>query len=112
MAASNIFKSSTIQVKGPNQGSDWQLSTVDSKIAELEPGIPLRHIMLSSGASRDKVYVKDRTDGGPIIAAFECASSYDQKIIYFHGARHKPFVDVSEGTHGQTSSTILTIEMM
>jgi len=111
MAVSSIFKGSTIQVTGPNKTSDWQLSDVSSTIAALEPGIPIRFIMVSSGASRDKVVVKDRNDSGPEIARFECASSYDQKIVYFDGARHKPYIDVSAGAGGKQTACVLTIEV-
>lgn len=110
MGQKTIFKNNIIMVYGPNS-NDLALSDVNSMLDTLEPGIPINHIAYTSNASRDICVIKEKDENGPDIARFECGSSTDQRIIYFYGARHKPFIDSSAGTHGKTSGSILKIEM-
>ena len=110
--STTTFKGSTIMIKGPNAGSDWTLANAGADINRLEPGVRVNFISFTPGASRDGIVITDRNEAGPIIAKFECASSTDQKIIYFEGAFKKPYIDTSIGTYGQTSSSIVQIELM
>ena len=108
--STTLYKGSTIQVTGPNAGADWSLSSAGfTTLDALETGIPVRKISFHSGASRDIVVVKDRNDGGPELARFECTSSLDRKTEYLFSQRCKPFIDISAGTHGKTVNSILTI---
>ena len=108
--SATLYRGSTIQVTGPNAGADWSLAGAGfSTLDALETGIPVRKISYHSGASRDVCIVKDRNDGGPELARFECTSSLDRKTEYLFGARVKPYVDISAGTHGKTSNSILSI---
>ena len=104
------YKNNIIEILGPNITADWKLSDASSALDSLEPGIPIRRIMFTPNASRDKVVIKERNAAGPIICSFECANSYDQKIVQFYGKRHKPFIDISAGSHGRTSGSVLQIE--
>lgn len=104
---------STIEIKAPNAGSDWQLSDLSSKpdISKLRPGVPIKHMLYTPGASRDVVVVKDQNDAGTQIAKFECGSCTDQKILYLYGARKRPYIDISAGTHGKKTISVLHIEL-
>lgn len=99
-----------IQVTNPNLSADWTLTAAGyPDLNSLEPGIPVTYMMYTPGASRDVVVIKDRTDAGPQIVKFECANSWDQRIVYFEGRRMKPMIDISAGTYGKKSGSILTI---
>ena len=107
------FRNNIIEVKAPNAGSDWSLANVNSQpdLTQLEPGVPIHSILYTPGASLDVVVVKDGNDSGPIIAKFESADATNQRIKYFYGKRHKPYVDISEGTYGKKTISIMTIEL-
>ena len=108
--STTTYKGSIIQVTSPNLTADWSLSNASlNDLDALEPGIPVSYIQYTPGASADVCVVKDRNDAGPIIAKFECADAYSQKIVYFSGMRCKPYVDISAGTYGKTVNSILTI---
>lgn len=108
--STTTYKGSTIQVTSPNLTADWSLYNAGLyDVDRLEPGVPVAYIMHTPGASADVVVVKDRNDGGPILARFECADATDQKIIYLHGKRCKPYVDISAGTYGKTVNSVLSI---
>ena len=108
--STTLYRGSIIQVTGPNAGADWSLAGAGfSTLDALETGIPVRKISYHSGASRDIVIVKDRNDAGPVLAHFDCTSSRDRQVEYLFGARVKPYVDISAGTHGKTVNSVLRI---
>ena len=112
--SSNVTVSkNVISITRPGASTDWGLHTLSSTahLDRLEPGIPINRIVMTPGASRDIIVIKDNNKNGVEVCRLECASSYDQKVEYFYGQRIKPYIDVSACTHGQTSSSILKIVM-
>lgn len=96
-----------IQITNVNLTSDWKLSNTD--FDGLKGGIGINYMMYTPGASRDIVVIKEDNDAGAQLVKFECANSYDQKIVYFHGRQCRPYIDISAGSKGKKSTSILSI---
>jgi len=113
-STSNVtFKQNIISIAAPGATTDWGLHTgsITADINRLRPGIPIQRIELSPGASRDRVVIKNGSASGVEMCRLECGSSYDQKVEYFYGGRHRPYIDTSLCAHGKTTGSVLKIVM-
>jgi hypothetical protein len=113
--STTIIGRNVITIKNPNLTSDWTMA--NTSFNDLPNGIPVSYMVYTPGASRDVVMVREDVSKGmhasannlPILVKFECANSWDQKIVYFHGRKVRPRIDITAGSKGKKATSTLNI---
>ena len=73
-------------------------------------GIKVDYILFTPGATGDIVTIHDGSAAGPVIAVFVAADAYDQRIIYFSGARIRPHLATPAGA-GPNAAAYIFIKL-
>lgn len=88
--------------------SDW---TWSDSINNALSGIRVLSIQFNGGAADDQcVIMTDGAATGAVIFDVTVEDTYDQRLKWFNGVRHKPFLDYSAGTFTAGSKVIIEFE--
>jgi len=90
--------------------ADWTWSDTFDE-SKYENGIRINFIQFNTAAAADVCIIKDGTATGPKIfkASGNAIDIVDERIVYYHGARMKPFLDVGDGAYNAAATVIINI---
>jgi len=88
--ATEVQSKGTIQITGI--AADWDWGTV---MTDFPNDVRLASITFVPGAANDKLIVKEDSAAGAVIMHALCLDT-DEKIKYFYGTKHSPYVDFSD----------------
>lgn len=91
MANTTVIKGNMVQVTGLD--ADWN-SVTDTPFKD---GMKLLAIVFDPSAIGDVMVVEEESDGPRIFYA-SCTDTHDQRIQYYDGTWHKPYIDISDCT--------------
>lgn len=60
-------------------------------------GVPIELILFYPGAANDILVIKDTAATGPVVATMKSVDA-EPRVLYFRGAKIKPYLDYSECT--------------
>lgn len=77
--------------------ADWTYTGNSMMYGKYGKGVRMDWIAFCPGTDTgDVVAIKEGSDAGPVIFPANCVNAFDQRIIYYHGARLRPVLDYSD----------------
>lgn len=89
--------------------ADWNWYDTLTAFATDKPAIPIHSIQFKPAATGDHCVIKNGSGTAAVIFDKEAADKYDDKVVYFHGEKLKPFLDVGDGSYNAAARVIITL---
>ena len=90
--------------------TDWTWSDTFTE-SIYENGLRIDWIQFNTAAATDVCIIKEASATGPKIfkASGNTIDTTDERIVYYHGARLKPFLDVGDGSYNASATVIICL---
>ena len=88
--------------------ADWDYASEVAAYPREKEGPIIDLILFAPGAANDRLVIKNGDASGPVVFK-ATATTTDERVVYYHGKRMRPFIDYSECTLSTGHQVVISL---